>query len=69
MESKLETEYTAVLNYLRALVPQFRPVKVMTDYEIALQNSWKTVFPQAQVVGCYWHYCRVRIICYFSGTI
>ena len=60
MTGKTEEEYTAVLNHVRQMVPQFQPTLVMTDFETAMQNSWERVF-NARVVGCYWHYCRVSI--------
>ncbi|KAK3910862.1 Protein FAR1-RELATED SEQUENCE 2 [Frankliniella fusca] len=58
MTGKSEAEYTAVLHHVRQLVPQFNPLVIMTDFEVGLQNAWKTVFPNAQVIGCYWHFCR-----------
>ncbi|XP_052119508.1 uncharacterized protein LOC127748758 [Frankliniella occidentalis] len=58
MTGKSEAEYTAVLQHIHQLVPLFNPTVVMTDFEVGLQNAWKTVFPNAQVVGCYWHFCR-----------
>lgn len=60
MTGKSQAEYTAILQHIRQLVPQFNPTVVMTDFEVGLQNAWKAVFPNAQVVGCYWHFCRVR---------
>ncbi|KAE8740773.1 hypothetical protein FOCC_FOCC013697 [Frankliniella occidentalis] len=58
MTGKSEAEYTAVLQHIKQLVPQFNPRVVMTDFEVGLQNAWKTVFPNANVIGCYWHSCR-----------
>ncbi|KAE8739287.1 hypothetical protein FOCC_FOCC015210 [Frankliniella occidentalis] len=60
MTGKSQAEYTAILQHIRQLVPQFNPTVVMTDFEVGLQNAWKAVFPNAQVVGCYCHFCRVR---------
>lgn len=62
MEGKTEPEYQAVLEHLRRLVPQFRPRRIMTDFELSLQNAWRTVFPNVPISGCYWHYCRVCIV-------
>lgn len=59
MSSKSEALYVAVLRYIQRIVPRFRPSLVMTDFETALQNAWKEVFPRCTVHGCYWHYCRV----------
>lgn len=69
MHSKQEEEYVNVLQYLRELVPQFRPRYVMTDYECAMQNAWKQVFPDCSVAGCYWHFCRVSLLSFTSSVV
>lgn len=64
MTGKTQEEYIAVLQYLQHLIPAFRPRQVMTDFEVGLQNAWKTVFPRCFVSGCYWHFCRVSLSLY-----
>jgi len=31
----------------------------MTDFEKALKNALKCVFPNAKLGGCYFHYCKL----------
>lgn len=59
MSTKTQAEYTAVLERIHQLVPQFNPTSIMTDFETPLMNAWRAVFPNARSLGCYWHYCRV----------
>ncbi|XP_034252579.1 uncharacterized protein LOC117652054 [Thrips palmi] len=62
LSSKSQLLYEATLRHIQRLVPGFRPNCVMTDFETALQNAWKAVFPRCQVYGCYWHYCRAVLL-------
>lgn len=57
MQSKLTACYVAVLRALRRLAPNFRPNEVMCDFELAEQNAWAEVYPNAEAHGCYFHFC------------
>ncbi|CAI6374754.1 unnamed protein product [Macrosiphum euphorbiae] len=64
MESKTETAYTQVLMKCKVLFPEIKPICIMTDFEIALQNAFKIVYPDAIQHACFFHYvqCLVKNI-------
>ncbi|XP_066596581.1 uncharacterized protein [Prorops nasuta] len=45
------------MNYLKdSVLTNLNISKIITDYEFALQNAVKTVFPHCTLMGCYFHY-------------
>ena len=52
-----ESVYDKFLDQLLLLLPPTlgKPVSIMTDFELAAINSFKTHFPWAEVSGCYFH--------------
>lgn len=62
METKTETAHTQVLMKCKALFPEIKPTCIMTDFEIALQNAFKTVYPDSIQHACYFHYVQVFIL-------
>lgn len=62
MSRKTESSYTAVLRVLKTtVINDHSPAVVMTDFEQALRNASRTVFPHAIVAGCSVHYDRVSV--------
>lgn len=61
MESKTEMAYTRVLTKCKAIFPDITPTCIMTDFETALQNAFKTVYPNAIQHACWFHYVQVFI--------
>ena len=59
MGSKTETAYTAVLNEVANVIENAGVRIVMADFEQALRNASKRVFPITHVTGCNVHYDRV----------
>jgi transposase-like protein len=62
MSKKTKKAYVWVLNFIKKLSPQFDPQVVVTDYEKALRAAIASVFPNARLVGCHFHYSQVCVI-------
>ncbi|ODM88747.1 hypothetical protein Ocin01_17935 [Orchesella cincta] len=56
LPNRLESTYVKMLNALKELVPNLKPVSVTTDYEKAAKNAFKSVFPNATQSGCLFHF-------------
>lgn len=60
MERRTTEAYAEVIRYFKDRVaPTFLPDVVICDYERALQNAFHTIYPNAEVKGCYFHYAQV----------
>ncbi|CAD6227404.1 GSCOCG00011996001-RA-CDS [Cotesia congregata] len=55
------TCYLRVFKFLADNFKNFKPKYSMTDYEIALRNSLKEIFPGIQTKTCYFHYSQAVI--------
>ncbi|XP_066590864.1 uncharacterized protein [Prorops nasuta] len=63
MNKKTESAYRGVLNFVKfKILNKMNPVYVHCDFEKAIQNSVKTIFPETVIKGCYFHYIHVRNI-------
>ena len=59
MSGKSRQLYDVVYARLRDVLPEsVNPEMIMTDYEIALQGGLSQIFPNAEVVGCWFHYSQ-----------
>ena len=62
MEGKNESLYEAVFSTLMAICNGYnisiKPLKIMSDFESALRNALKQVFPSVELNGCFFHYCQ-----------
>lgn len=56
MTGKKEGLYKAVFMKISMLVPQFSPEVAMADFETAIKNGLKAVFPNVNVKGCRFHF-------------
>jgi MULE transposase domain len=60
MQTKTEAAYFAVFQFLKEKYGlDIR--SAMTDYELAIRNSLKSVFPEVDVGGCLFHYKQVKL--------
>lgn len=60
-DNRKEKTYDEILEHVTSKFPDFQPQKFMSDYEIALRNSLRKFFPEAKILGCYFHYAQVKI--------
>ena len=61
MTRRTEELYQAVFEKIKELNPLFSPRSVMTDYETAPINAIRSVFPEVESNGCWFHYVdRIR---------
>ena len=58
MTSKSQELYTAVLEDLASLIPQFQPKGSMSDWEPAPRNAFKEIYPQMKLYGCWFHFTQ-----------
>ncbi|XP_066596444.1 uncharacterized protein [Prorops nasuta] len=57
MSGRTEIEYIRLFRYLKdSVLKDLNVSKIISDYEFALQNAIKTVFPHCTLMGCYFHY-------------
>ncbi|KAK3910827.1 Chondroitin sulfate N-acetylgalactosaminyltransferase 1 [Frankliniella fusca] len=56
MQRRTEAAYDVLMNFLKLLMPNFRPLTVKCDFEDAQINAWRNAFPNVSVEGCLWHY-------------
>lgn len=58
MTRKTEAAYTHVFQNIENTLFKLEPTSVMSDYERALRNALRTVYPNAQIIGCWFHFCQ-----------
>jgi len=62
MSGKHENCYLAAFSALnvvcRGLKLLIKPKYIMTDFEKGLRNALEWIYPEAQLLGCYFHFCR-----------
>ena len=62
MSGKSQADYTGVFKELKAFMEAdgstWKLKRAMVDYEIALRNALKEVFPAIKLQGCWFHYCQ-----------
>ena len=62
MSHKTRALYDAVFLQVKAMLPDsVQPEYLLTDYETALQKGLGTIFPEATVLGCWFHFSQVRV--------
>lgn len=50
--------YETILRQLKIAEPRLEPKLIMVDFERAAISAAQTVFPNADVNGCYFHFCQ-----------
>ncbi|RWS06458.1 uncharacterized protein B4U80_07347, partial [Leptotrombidium deliense] len=58
LPNKTDATYTRMLNVLKEKIPSLNPISILTDFEIAAQNAFKTVFPHVEIRGCFFHFSQ-----------
>jgi len=61
MESKTQVAYQKVITHFKTIFPNIQPSKIMTDFEIGLRNAFTNVYPNAEIVACFFHYVQASI--------
>ena len=60
MTGKSGALYKAVFHKIKEELPDtVNPETIMCDFETALQNGLKEIFPEAVVTGCWFHFSQV----------
>ncbi len=55
MSNKSQNLYLRVLSSLKSHYPAFNPLLSMSDYELAIMNSWSQSFDGIKIKGCRFH--------------
>ena len=58
MSQKNQLLYDATLRRIVEIVPDFHPELAVGDYERAPRNVFRDMFPQINMSGCLFHYCK-----------
>jgi len=58
MTSKHNGLYEGVMQKVRSVCPRLEPRIMKSDYELALMKALQSVFPNATLSGCYFHYSQ-----------
>ena len=72
MPNKTGNSYMKVFNMIHdafsemGLDVEWRNHSFMTDFEIAMRNGIRAVFPLVKLLGCFFHFAQVSVIYYFS---
>lgn len=61
MGSKSEASYTAVVEKIKTIWPEFKPERFLTDFEQGMRNSLGKAYLTAEIIGCFFHYCQASI--------
>ncbi|XP_018496149.1 uncharacterized protein LOC100905603 [Galendromus occidentalis] len=55
LPNKSQATYTRMVELLHQEWPQFNPMQISVDFELALVNGFRSVFPNAEINGCLFH--------------
>ena len=58
MTSKSQELYIAILDRNFSNLPNFKPMTVLSDWESAPRNSFKEIYPNININGCWFHYTQ-----------
>lgn len=61
MTHKTSQLYDAIFSKIKELIPLFRPIIAMVDYEAALRSGIISNFATVSINGCWFHYCQAII--------
>lgn len=59
MENKLAGSYDNLFNHLKQQFPELDPPVITSDFELSMRKSIRQIFPDAKLLGCYFHYAQV----------
>lgn len=58
LPDKKQRTYVRVFRAVCNALPSFRPISIMMDFEAAVINACRAVFPEAELHGCFFHLCQ-----------
>lgn len=58
MTRKTQEAYTHLFQYINTEIIVLHPHSFMTDYEVVMRNALRFVWPEAQMAGCWFHFCQ-----------
>lgn len=58
MNKKTEESYAHIFEYIERNIFQLEPNSFTTDYEKAMRNGLKSVYKNAVLISCWFHYCQ-----------
>lgn len=58
MSKKTEESYAHIFEYIEQNIFQLEPDSFTTDYEKAMRNGLKSVYKNALLVACWFHFCQ-----------
>lgn len=58
MNRKTTAAYTAVFEFIEANICKLNAISFMTDYESAMRNGLRAVYPDAELHACWFHYTQ-----------
>ena len=58
MKNRKQKSYQSLFQKIQELAPGFTPEFVISDFEKASRKSFKAVWPNAQLSGCYFHFSQ-----------
>lgn len=58
MSNKSEACYSHVFDYIQKNVCSLKCAIFVTDYERAMRNALKKLYPQSQQTSCWFHFCQ-----------
>ena len=65
LPNKKQESYTSVFMQILISKPNIKPQSIMSDFELAIVNGWKSVFPETKERFCFFHFSQniYRKIC------
>ena len=58
MTSKSASLYLKVFQFIKNRFPDFSPMSSMSDFEVASSDAFQTVYPDAELFHCHFHYSQ-----------
>ena len=58
MNKKSEEAYISLFKYLDENIFKLNAATFMTDYETAMRNALKLIYPNSKLYGCWFHFCQ-----------
>ncbi|XP_044597266.1 uncharacterized protein LOC123273860 [Cotesia glomerata] len=58
MSRKSKPCYCSVVNHFKQVAPHLQVLSVTTDFEVGLRSVFRTLYPNAVLKGCYFHFVQ-----------
>ena len=58
MSNKSENIYTHLFEYIDKEIFSFKCASFMTDYETAMKNALKVIYPEIELRSCWFHFAQ-----------